>query len=231
MTTLWNSSAIVERCRVRRLRLVLLALVMYYGGTCGSVLAALAPGQVDTGQSRIYVHVFKTGFGHEHGIEGLLKSGSLSLPAARNAGELTFDMTSFSADTDAARRAVGLTGATDAHTRSEVTNNMLGPGVLDVRTYPTATFKINSIRQMPARRPNAAPQMEVAGDFTMHGTTKAIRFNADASAVNRFTRLQGSFSILQSDYGITPFRKALGAVGVADRLTISGDIWIAASPR
>jgi hypothetical protein len=40
-------------------------------------------------------------------------------------------------------------------------------------------------------------------------------------------RLQGSFSILQSDYGITPFSKALGAVGVADRLTISGDLRVA----
>jgi hypothetical protein len=27
--------------------------------------------------------------------------------------------------------------------------------------------------------------------------------------------------------GIQPFRKALGAVGVADQLTIYGDLWIA----
>jgi hypothetical protein len=45
--------------------------------------------------------------------------------------------------------------------------------------------------------------------------------------VNGYTRIFGNFSILQSDFGIMPFRKALGAVGVADRLTIYGELWVA----
>ena len=60
----------------------------------------LAPGQIDTAISRIYVHVDKTGFGHEHGIESRVKSGGMQLGANRNAGEIVFDMTSFRADTD-----------------------------------------------------------------------------------------------------------------------------------
>jgi hypothetical protein len=39
--------------------------------------------------------------------------------------------------------------------------------------------------------------------------------------------LRGNFTILQSDFGITPYKAALGAVGVADELKIWGDIWIA----
>jgi polyisoprenoid-binding protein YceI len=214
-----------------RLKLaVLLAMAGAFVGRSADVIAAgpqPEPGQIDTQQSRVYVHVYKTGFGHEHGVEGQLKSGSLSLRAAQNAGEIIFDMPSFSADTDAARRVVGLEGTTDANTRTEVTQNMLGPDVLDVKKFPAATFKINSVRRMPARRPNAPQQYELAGDFTLHGATKAVKLIADTSTVNGFTRLQGSFSILQSDYGITPFSKALGAVGVADRLTISGDLWVA----
>jgi len=32
--------------------------------------------------------------------------------------------------------------------------------------------------------------------------------------------------MLQSQFGITPFSKAFGAVGVTDQLTIWGDLWI-----
>ncbi len=43
------------------------------GPVAGSVLqpsnAPLAPGDLDPAVSRIYVHVDKTGFGHEHGVE------------------------------------------------------------------------------------------------------------------------------------------------------------------
>ena len=69
--------------------------------------------------------------------------------------------------------------------------------------------------------------MQLDGDFTLHGKTNKITVVANPINVNGYTRLVGNFSILQSDYGIKPFRKALGAVGVADRLTIYGDLWIA----
>lgn len=189
--------------------------------------APLAPGDIDTTISRAYVHVDKTGFGHEHGVESLLKSGHLLLGANQNAGELVFDMTSFKADTDEARRYVGLEGSSDAGTRQQVNDNMLGPEVLDVKQYPTAVFKVTSIQPIRSHRPNAPQQLQLDGDFTLHGTTNKITVIASPINANGYTRLVGSFSILQSDYGIKPFRKALGAVGVADRLTIWGDLWIA----
>ena len=137
-------------------------------------------------------------------------------------------MASFKADTDEARRYVGLEGSTDASTRQQVDANMLGPDVLDVKQYPTATFVVHSIQPIRSRRPNAPQQLQLNGDFTLHGTTNKISVIATPISVNRYTRLVGSFSILQSDYGIKPFRKVLGAVGVADRLTIWGDLWIGA---
>ncbi len=185
------------------------------------------PGEIDTVLSRIYVHVDKSGIGHEHGVEAKLKSGQLQLGANQNAGELVIDMTSFNADTDEARRYVGLDGSTDPGTRKEVNNNMLGPDVLDVQKYPTATFKVSSIQTVNAKRPNAPPQLQLVGDFTLHGTTNKLTVVADTAKVNGYTRIYGNFSILQSDYGITPFRKALGAVGVADRLNIWGELWVA----
>ena len=59
------------------------------------------------------------------------------------------------------------------------------------------------------------------------GKRNESRFLTEAIKSDGYVHLRGSFSIAQTDYGITPFRKVLGAVGVADRLTIWGDLWVA----
>jgi polyisoprenoid-binding protein YceI len=68
--------------------------------------------------------------------------------------------------------------------------------------------------------------MQLDGEFTLHGKTRKLTVLADVAKVNGYSRIYGNFSILQSDFGITPFKKALGAVGVADRLTIFGELWV-----
>ncbi len=95
--------------------------------------------------------VGKTGLGHEHGVEGKLKSGHIVLKHRRDAGELVFDMNSFDADTNAARRYVGLAGTTDTSTRQQVNANMKGDPILGVRRYPTATYQIDSARNLTRR--------------------------------------------------------------------------------
>jgi polyisoprenoid-binding protein YceI len=197
------------------------------GFPAGGNQTALAPAQIDCNLSRIYVHVDKTGFGHEHGVEARFKSGWLQLTANQNPGEMVIDMTSFDADTDEARHYVGLEGSTDPGTRKEVNKNMQGSDVLDVQKFPTAVFKVSGIQAVRAKRPNAPPQLQLDGEFTLHGTTKKLSIVADTAKVNGYTRVFGNFSILQSDFGIAPFRKALGAVGVADRLTIWAEVWVA----
>jgi hypothetical protein len=54
-----------------------------------------------------------------------------------------------------------------------------------------------------------------------------IRVVAEAQDKNGWTHLRGGFSMLQSQFGITTFTKAFGAVGVADELRVWGDVWIA----
>jgi len=39
--------------------------------------------------------------------------------------------------------------------------------------------------------------------------------------------IRGNFTILQTDYGITPYSKAFGAIGVANPLRIYGDLYVA----
>ncbi len=180
--------------------------------------------EVDLHKSRVYIFVGKTGLGHEHAVEGRLKGGSLTLGAKENAGRLEFDMASFRADTDAARKYIGLEGHTSESTRRQVNTNMLGPKVLNVKQYPSATFQIDSARMLKQTSRRGHPLAELRGSFTLHGVTRPIRVITEVIPEEKGTRVRGGFRILQTDYKIQPFRKAFGAIGVADELRIYGEI-------
>lgn len=185
--------------------------------------------EVDLKTSRVYMHVGKTGFGHEHAVVGRLKSGRLRLGADEDAGSLVFDMPTFDADTTAARRYIGLKGETDAGTRQEVNTNMLGPAVLDVRKYPTATFAIRSALRTKEKSRDGHPVVELSGDFTLHGVRQPLVVSAELIEEQGTTKLRGGFPLKQTDYGIKPFSKAFGAIGVADEMVVYGEI-VWASP-
>ena len=184
------------------------------------------PGDVDLANSRVFTFVGATGFGHEHGIEGRLASGSLHLGAEQNAGEFVFDMKSFDADTPAARKYVGLEGESDASTRKQVNDNMRGADVLHVARFPTATFAIQSALPYTGAKSGSPPQYILDGQFTLHGVTKHLRILAETEESNGMLHVRSRFAVLQSQFGITPFSKLLGTIGVADKLTIYGDSWI-----
>ncbi len=184
-------------------------------------------GDVYLPSSRAYAFVGKTGFGHEHGVIGQIKQGHIDLNAAHDAGSLVFDMASFAADTPEARKFVRLEGPMDASTQQQVNANMRGPDVLDVARHPTATFTIKQIVKLPEASSRGMPQYKLSGDFSLHGTSRPIQVVAEVEDKNGWTHLRGGFSMLQSQFGITPFTKAFGAVGVADQLSAWGDVWIA----
>lgn len=187
---------------------------------------ALQPGDCHLPASRVYVFVGKTGFGHEHAIEGQLKSGELHLQGSPPSGRLVFDMTSFVADTTRARRSIGLAGQTDAATRKKVNANMLGPDVLDVRRFPVAGFTLTAVTPLEQQSRRGLPQYRLDGRFTLHGVTRPVRIVADAETKGTWLHLRGSFAIRQTDFGITPFSAAFGAVGVTNELKIHGDLWV-----
>ena len=187
----------------------------------------LPTGSIDTSSSSVYTYVGKTGFGHEHAVEGKLKSGSLNLGVRSNAGKIVFDMTTWRADTAQARRYIGLSGSTSASTQKDVNANMLGSAVLDVQKYPTATFEINSALPLQQKSSSGKPLYQLSGKFTLHGVTRKMNIVAEVTEKKDSYHLRGNFSILQSHYGITPFSKAFGAVGITDQLKIYGEIDVA----
>lgn len=189
------------------------------------------PGEVNLASSRVYVFVGKTGLGHEHAVVGHIKKGTVQLGAQRGAGQIVFDMTTFRADTEDARKFLGLSGTTDDSTRQKVNANMLGSSVLDVQRYPTATFDIDSSQRLENKSKRGFPQYRLNGRFTLHGASQPVSIVASAEPKSGWLHLRGGFAILQTDYGITPFSKAFGAIGVSDQLKIWGDIWVAGPPE
>jgi polyisoprenoid-binding protein YceI len=185
-----------------------------------------AAGEVDLMRSRVYTRVGKTGLGHEHGVVGLLKSGTVQLGAKSAAGRLVFDMTSFAADTDEARKYVGLDGTTAEGTRKQVNDNMLGADVLNVKQFPTATFEIESAQATGKTSSGGNPLYVLRGKFTLHGAARPLSVTVEAAEVKGGVHVRGNFSILQTEYGMKPYTAALGAVGVADKLTIFGDLLV-----
>jgi polyisoprenoid-binding protein YceI len=195
--------------------------------TSASNQAVYESGDVYLPMSRVYVLVGKTGFGHEHGVVGQIKQGHINLDGGREPSGLVFDLNTFEADTPEARKFVRLEGATDASTQQEVNANMRGPSVLDVARFGTATFAIKQVTKLPEQSQRGLPQYQLAGDFSLHGVSRPIQVVAEAEEQNGWTHLRGGFYMLQSQFGITPFTKAFGAVGVTDKLSVWGDIWIA----
>jgi polyisoprenoid-binding protein YceI len=186
---------------------------------------AAAPSyEVDSKASRVYVKVgTATRLGHEHGVQGGVKSGKLSL----GGGELVFDMASFTADTAEARQRVGLgKKRVSKNEAKKVTDAMRGPDVLDVDRHPTATYRIASVTPAGKQAAGKPGTYEVKGTFTLHGTERPLSFKAELGPADKEGRLKmtGTFTIRQTDYGIRPYSAAAGLAKVADELEISGEL-------
>ena len=192
-----------------------------------SVTTRHKPADVQIQASRVYVFVDKTGLGHQHGVEAKLLPSRLALGTGQSAGKLIFDMNSFNADTPAARKYVGLDGTTDESTRSAVNRNMKGEAILDVAKYPTAVFEVDSALAKGRSSDKGLPIYELKGRFTLHGTTQPLSIEVEVEQNRGWLHIRGNFVIKQTSFGITPYSKAFGAIGVADPLKIYGELFVA----
>lgn len=185
------------------------------------------PGGIETSASRVYTFVKGTGMGHDHGVEGKLASGWLTLGAQNNAGQFVIDLTSFDSDTKRARQVVGIKGDLAGWMRKQVNKEIQSAKVLDTQKYPKATYNITSSRRVGDDQRTKLPIYELVGELDLHGVKRPIKFNVAVEQTKGWLRLRGQFQLVQSSFGIKPISKGLGAVGVKDQLIVHGDIWLA----
>jgi polyisoprenoid-binding protein YceI len=179
--------------------------------------------EIDAHASRVYIKVGAQRMGHLHAVQGRLADGTISLGGR---GEMVFDMKTFVVDPPEARRYLGLAKDVSDSDRNKVTATMLGPQVLDVSRFPRAVFTIASVAPLDGQAAGAPGRYELTGDFALHGVTRRLQISAKLEPTDKPSalRMRGSFSILQTQYGITPYTALAGLVKVADTLEISGDL-------
>ena len=104
--------------------------------------------------------------------------------------------------------------------RSEVQATMLGEQVLDVARYPQIQFSSSTIKVVSASKNTF--DLQVSGTLTLHGTKKPVTLPvrvqiSDDGSLTCDTEIY----LLQSDFGITPYKAAGGAVKVKDKLKLT----------
>ena len=103
---------------------------------------------------------------------------------------------------------------------------MLGVEILNVKQFSSAKFERATLQAKKTLSKRQLPEYLLTGDFTLHEKTRPVEILCDLEVKDGWNHFRGGFKILQSNYGIKPFSKMLGAVGVTDELTIYGDLWV-----
>lgn len=174
-----------------------------------ALLAAARPSHdyvrvFDVKHSKMTVYVYKQGIfafaADNHEVDTPIASGSFDVTAR------TVEFT-----VDAKKMQV----LDPPNHRAKVQANMVGPQVLDVDKYPKISFRSTKIDA------DDAGHWKVIGDLTLHGQTHAVTVEVVRSTATHFN---GSTTIRQTQFGITPIKIAGGVVRVKDDVKVAFDI-------
>lgn len=167
---------------------------------------------IDSAQSLITIIVRRGGpmarFGHDHVVASRGITGFAAPEAGR--ADFQFRLDELSVDEEALRTEAGLTTQPDADAIAGTRNNML-TRVLDAPSYPLVLLH--------AQR-NAPDSNAVLLTVTLHGVSRTlevpVRFEQDGASLVA----SGAFTLLQSDFGITPMSVLGGAIKVEDQMAL-----------
>jgi len=185
----------------------------------GAVVYALDPAR-----SRLEARVYRAGplarLGHNHVVTAGGATGRAWVGAtpADSGFEVVVPVASLVVDDPAARAAAGpdFAGEVPESAREGTRANMTRPEVLDVAAYPTVTLRCTGLLG-----DWSAPRAPV--DVTLRGVTRRIEVPVAIERSAATLTARGEFMLRQTDFGITPFSVAGGAIQVADEVVLSFD--------
>jgi polyisoprenoid-binding protein YceI len=162
---------------------------------------------LDTQQSTITVHVFKSGLfralADDHLIKAALVDGSLDDSATPRV-ELVV----------AANQMRVLDPGLSPKDRSDVQARMLGPEVLDATRFAHIRFRSTAVQLVES------DHWLVRGDLDLHGQTHQVA----VKVIRQSGHYKGSTTLRQTEFGITPITIAGGTVKVKDEIAIDFDV-------
>jgi polyisoprenoid-binding protein YceI len=194
-------------------------------GPATGVPAGARSFQIDPGRSSVTILVNRAGpfarFAHNHVVTSGQESGFAweGRDPAGSGFEVHVPVASLVVDDPAARAAAGgeFAGEVPESAREGTYRNMTRPEVLDVAEYPEVIVRCKSLG-------GTWEQPVAAADLTIRAVTRRVDIPIELERSRDMLVARGSFSIRQSDFGITPFSVAGGAIQVGDELGLSFEI-------
>lgn len=166
---------------------------------------------IDSASSLIAVTVRRGGvlarLGHDHVVAARTVTGTVS-PSA-NRATLQFRLDDMTVDEAGLRQAAGLTTQPSPEAIAGTRHNMLAK-VLDAQRYPLVTIQ--------AERTRADEPLRLA--ITLHGVTRQYTVPAKVVEADGTLRVDGTLTLRQTDFGITPFAVMGGAMAVQDEMEL-----------
>jgi hypothetical protein len=180
---------------------------------------------VDPDASVVTLRVYRAGplarFGHNHVITSTGESGVAWVAAdpGQSGFVVRVPVAGLVVDDPAARTAAGpdFPGEVPADAREGTKRNMLRPEVLDGDRYPEIVVRADAL--------GGTWESPVAeARITLRSGTRSLQVPLSIDVQGTALVARGSFRILQSDFGITPFSVAGGAIQVADPVEVAFEI-------
>lgn len=181
--------------------------------------------EIDPAKSVVTILVNRAGpfakFAHNHVVTSGLESGFAWVGGnpAGSGFEIHVPVASLVVDDPEARAAAGgeFAGDVPQSAREGTYKNMTRTEVLDVAGFPEVIVRCGGLTGTWGRPVAAA-------DLTIRGVTRRVDIPIELERGGDTLVARGSFSIRQSDFGITPFSVAGGAIQVGDELGLSFEI-------
>ena len=181
--------------------------------------------EIDPDRSVVTLLVRRSGplarLGHNHVITSAQESGQIWLgPEPPESGfEIRLPVSAFVVDDPAARLSAGaeFPGELPAEAREGTYRNMLRPEVLDGDGHPAVVVRAGRVS-------GTWQQPVVVARITLRGTTREIAVPVELQVDSQSMVAKGALRIRQSDFGITPFSVAGGAIQVADEVDVRFEI-------
>ena len=177
--------------------------------------------QLDATASELRLLVYKTGplarVGHNHVIVSHGLTGTLARTDlfSSSKARIVLPVASLEVDPVALRAEEGADFSSDVsdEARAGTLSNMLGDGVLNAALYPDVTVELMSLTG-PQWSADAILRITLAGQVREQSASVSLLEEAGV------IRALSSFSISQSEFGMTPFSVLGGGLRVADEVKI-----------
>ncbi len=182
---------------------------------------------VDTSHSKLMVNVFRSGaFSpalHDHHFAATQWNGRTTFDPARP-GETRATLT---VQAGSLRDQESSLSEKDL---AKVNAQVRGPDVLDAAKYPEIRFELTRLDLDPSSTnvEQGVLHGKLVGNLSIHGQTRRATIPVAAKWSNDVLAVNGKIAFLQSDFGIKPYRKLGGAIGVKDAVEV--EIALRANP-